>query len=216
MPRRWRIEQDADGLVRNVHRENKGRDYDGWATLHPLSPYFVKADGTWTATKVRAHTGFRNWAAIALNGRQSTRPATVVNAYIQMAWQQEPLRLRCCGWSLADAGAAGAWVDHVVPFYVKAASQADIIEAAVVDAESKRRDLRKALDSARLGLGRFADELYVRTEATFYDRLANDDWGEDRHDWKRDLNQTARKIFWRTVEDHRVEMLQATQCSRTI
>jgi len=209
MPRRWRMEVDPDGLVREVHRENKGRDYDGWDTLHPLTPYFRKADGTWTAAKVGAHTGFRDWAAIALGGRKTTRPATVVNAFVEMAWRQEPLRLRCCGWALADAGAAGGWVDHVVPFYVKAESQADVIEYAVADAEAQRVRLARGLEQVRRGLGRFATELYVRMEPRFYERVARDDWDPDRIDWKRELGREARAIFWSVVEDHRIDLLRA-------
>ena len=209
MPRRWRIEQDADGRVRNVHRANKGRDYSGWEKLHPLTPYFVKSDGTWTATKVGAHTGFKDWAGIALQGRKNTRPATAVNAYLEMAWTQEPLRLRCCGWALADAGAPGGWIDHVVPFYVKAATQADIIDAAVADAEAQRSRLYNALERAQRGLGRNASKLYVRAEQRFYQRVSGDDWGENREDWQRDLKRAARDVYWSTVDAHRVEPLDA-------
>jgi CRISPR type I-E-associated protein CasA/Cse1 len=125
MPRRWRLIQDEDGFVRFVERQNKGRDYEGWEKLHPLTPYFVKADGQWTAAKVGPHTGFGQWSSIALQGRKKTRPATVVLAYINMAWCQEPLRLRCCGWALGDAGAPGGWIDHNVDWLkvTKAASK---------------------------------------------------------------------------------------------
>jgi hypothetical protein len=216
MPRRWRIVQDADSLVRHVHRENKGRDYSGWEKLHPLTPYFVKADGTWTAAKVGAHTGFRDWAAIALSGRKNSRPATVVGAYVQMAWQQEPLRLRCCGWALADAGAPGGWVDHVVPFYLKGEDQADNIEAAVQDSELQRYRLSKALDEARRGLGRQASHLYVRAERKFYERVAADAWDSEREDWKRDLKKFARELYWATIESHRVDPFQAAKASQRI
>jgi hypothetical protein len=213
MPRRWRLVQDDDGLVRQAHRENKGRDYEGWEKLHPLTPYFVKTDGTWTAAKVSVHTGFRNWAAIALHNRKKTRPATVVSAYVQMAWQDEPLRLRCCGWALADAGAAGGWVDHVVPFYPKGEDQADTIEAAVEDAELQRYRLGKALDAVKRGLGRHASTLYVRAEPAFYQRVAGDNWGTEREAWKRDLKRLARELFWATVEDHRVDPMLAAKAA---
>ena len=216
MPRRWRLVQDADGLVRQVHRENKGRDYDGWEKLHPLTPYFVKADGLWTAAKVGAHTGFRDWATIALQGRKNSRPATVVTAFIEMAWQPEPSRLRCCGWALADACAPCGWIDHAVPFYLKAMGQADTIEYAVQDAEQQRGRLAKALDRARKGLGRQAAALYVRTEPHFYQRVANDDWGEDRCDWQRELRREAREAFWATVDANRIDLLAATKAARDL
>lgn len=216
MPRRWRLIQDADGMVRNVHRQNKGRDYEGWEKRHPLTPYFVKKDGTWTAAKVSAHTGFSDWATIALQGRKSTRPATAVNAFLQMAWAQEPLRLRCCGWALGDAGAAGSWVDHVVPFYVKAEAQADVIEAAVQDADKQSHDLHRALDSAGGGLARFSRHLYSRAEPIFYQHLVDDSWGAERADWRRDLRRVAREVYWTTVESHRIDPLKAARAARRL
>ena len=104
MPRRWRLVIDGDGLIREVHRQNGGRNYTGWERLHPLTPYFQKSDGSWVAAKIAAHAGFDDWAAITLSQRAKTQPAVVVHDFVAGAWRGNALRLRCCGWALGDAG----------------------------------------------------------------------------------------------------------------
>jgi CRISPR system Cascade subunit CasA len=211
MPRRWRICVDNDGLVRTMHRQNKGRDYDGWEKLHPLTPYFVKADGTWTAAKVAAHTGFRDWASLALQGREKTRPATVVLAILESGVISGPLRIRCCGWALGDSGAAGGWVDHVVPFYYKPLDQTDAIEAAVQDADKQQYRLNKALKEAGVPGARANEMLLTRAESEFYRRVSTDDFCDERGSWKNYLRTLAQQLFWELIESHRVDMMKASQ-----
>lgn len=209
MPRRWRLVFDADGWVRNVHRENGGRNYSGWERLHPLTPYFVKADGTWVAAKVAPHTGFDDWAAIALQLSSKTQPATVVVEFMQSAWRGEPIRLRCCGWALGDAGAIGTWVDHVVPYYQKSEDQAALVEKAIAEAENQRKQLAGVLAVARRGMQRYASELYSLAEPSFYRRVANDDWS----DWSSDLKRMARALFWRIAQDHKIDTFAAARAA---
>jgi CRISPR system Cascade subunit CasA len=197
MPRRWRLVVDTDGRVRQVHRQNHGRRYDGWD--HPLTPYFVKSDGSWVAAKVTPHMGYRAWAAIALQARPKARPARVVEEFIQNVWQGEPLRLRCCGWALGEAGEAGAWVDYPVPFYLTA--DANAVGRAIDDAESARRLLWSALHGASERLGPFADDLYPATEREFFERVSSNAWD----DWPEVLRRSSQGVYWSVVERHRLD-----------
>lgn len=212
MPRRWRLVIDDDGLIRQAHRQNGGRNYDGWERLHPLTPYFQKADGSWVAAKVGPHTGFDDWAAIALNQRAKTEPAVVVSEFIANVWRDEPLRLRCCGWALGDAGATGSWIDHVVPFYRKDAVQVDAIEAALSVAEKQRQRLGAVLKNARRGLQVQAGGLYPRLEAEFYRRLGMDDWDG----WEAAVRKAARSLFWDVAGDHGIDLFIAAKVAKSL
>ena len=212
MPRRWRLSPDEDGLVRSAHRQNKGRDYDGWEKLHPLTPYFLRSDGTWTAAKVAAHTGFKDWASLALRGRgEKTRPATVVLAILDWAALSTPLRIRCCGWALGDSGAAGGWVDHVVPFYFKTVDETESIERAVQDADKQQYLLNKALKEVGISLGRSNEALMTRAEEEFYNRVLTNDFADERTAWKSYLKRLSQSLFWEFVDCHRVDILKASR-----
>jgi CRISPR type I-E-associated protein CasA/Cse1 len=209
MPRRWGLIVDEDGLVRRAYRANHGRHYEGWEKLHPLTPYFAKSDGTWVACKVGAHTGLSDWASIALSYRASTQPAAVVHEFIQNSMLDEQLRLRCLGWALGDAGAAGAWVDHVVPFYRKNADQASQIDSAILSANKQKDRLKGALGALRRSLGTLSGGFMNRIEPTFFERARFDNWDG----WERELKAVAREMYWQIAEDHRIDTMAAAKQS---
>jgi CRISPR system Cascade subunit CasA len=210
MPRRWRLTYAEDGRVKQVHRQTEGRQYEGWR--HPLTPYSMNSDGTWRAAKVSPHTGYGEWAGIALNARTRLKPATVVTDFIENAWDGEALRIRCCGWALGSAGEAGTWVDHTVPFY--GGADPTRVSEAIDAAEKQRNRLRTALtedlQAVRQGkahrrirpeLGRFADDLYVKTESLFYSHVRSHDWS----DWSEELRRSSEQIFWSVMDAHRID-----------
>jgi CRISPR system Cascade subunit CasA len=207
MPRRWRLIVDDDGRVRRVHRESYGHQYEGWE--HPLTPYRDTANGRFAA-KSRAHLGYRDWAGIALNARKDLKPATVVNEYIEKHWSGEALRLRCFGWLLDAAGAPGAWTEVVVPFYDRADPTS--IEAALDQVATKEKALRLALKGVRRGLERHADRIYADTESAFFARVTSSAW----MDWPDVLKVAARRLFWSVMDEHRIDLFDATRAAGRI
>jgi CRISPR system Cascade subunit CasA len=221
MPRRWYAVRGADGEVESLHRIKNGRNYDGWELRHPLTPYWQGKDGNWFAAKVRPHTGFQDWAAITLGHRAKSKPAAAVTAFLNATSGIEALRLRCCGWALGDAGDAGVWVEHAVPFYAKTEEQVAALEQAVFAVEHQLSKLEIAIDAigktemkANLikGLKRRAGDFYTVVEPAFFARAATDDWAE----WPELLRKQARRLFWELIDDSRVDLLSASKAARSI
>jgi CRISPR type I-E-associated protein CasA/Cse1 len=204
MPRRWRLLVEDDDMVRRIYRQSDGHQYEGWE--HPLTPYRETAKGRFAA-KSSPHLGYRDWAGFALNARKDLKPAVVVNEYIQRHWSGEALRLRCFGWLLDGAGAPGAWTEVVVPFYVRADPAS--VEAALDQVAAKEKTLRIALDGIRQGLKRNAERIYADTEAAFFARISTNVWG----DWPDVLTRSARKVFWSVMDEHRIDLFDATRAA---
>ena len=221
MPRRWYGVRDDEGAVEALHRIKNGRDYKGWELRHPLTPYWQKDDGTWKVAKVRPHTGFQDWAAITLGHRAKSKPAAAVTAFLNATSGTESLRLRCCGWALGDAGDAGVWVEHAVPFYAKNEEQVAALEAAVFAAERQLGKLEFAIDAIGKtelksnlieGLKKRADVFYAVIEPAFFARASTDDWAG----WPELLRKQARRVFWEMIDDNRVDLVAASKAALSI
>jgi len=204
MPRRWRLTIDRDGMVRTIHRQAEGHNYDGWE--HPLTPYRQLPTGRFPA-KTSPHLGYRDWAGIALNARTDLKPAVVVNEYIENQWAGEPLRIRCFGWLLDSAGAPGAWIETLVPFYARA--DAGAVENALDKVADAEKRVRRALEQVRGGWGRYAERTYALTEPAFFERVATNAWG----DWPELVARAIRDVFWSVMEMHRVDVMVATRAT---
>jgi CRISPR system Cascade subunit CasA len=197
-PRRWRLIVDDDGMVRRVHRKSHGQDYEGWS--HPWTPYVAKEGGERFPARIKAHFGFSDWAGIALNARPLHEPAAVVSQFIQHQWQGEQLRIRLFGWMTNNAEAA-AWIENTVPFIVEA--NPAHVASALNETENARRRLYGALKrvDAKGRLTPYVDRLYAVTETAFYTRVRSDDWA----DWPQVLRQAAQEVFWKAVENLRLD-----------
>ena len=209
MPRRWRMDIDADDRVSTLVLQDGGRNYVGWE--HPLSGFFLTAENRWVVRKINPHIGFREWAAIAAGlEEKARRPAVVVRYVEDRLWRGQPIRLRCFGWALGDADAVGAWVDLVVPFYV------DIdhlqLEQAIATAEKVRSNLAGRLKGIAKHLANDAIRLYQSMEPEFYRRVAATDW----EGWEIALRRQAREILWEVAALHRHDMYATAKAVSTL
>lgn len=216
MPRRWRLIYDDDGFIRTAHRENKGRDYSGWERLHPLTPYFCKSDGTWTAAKIAPHAGFDDWAALTLSRSNKSSPAAAVSAFLESGVSEESVRLRCCGWSLGGSGEAGAWVDNVLPLYRKTDEEIEQIEQAIEMTRKQQKGFMRAVEAAGVTTSGLSGRMFDVMEPAFYKHVKTGAWGEDHADWARELRKSARDQFWVVMDSHRIDIVQATKAFKTL
>lgn len=200
MPRRWRMGEVVDGRVKSMFLEGKGIDYEGW-NHHPLTAYRSKLkDGKPQITTVKTSSaiGFDDWASLSIGSDKSVRIPSVVNAYIEDAenmFSGIPLRLRCFGWSSGDFGHA-AWIESVVPFYVKA--DASCIEERISQAVKSKELLRQCLGLIKPVLKDEAIRLFPMLQEEFFKSIRNNDWTN----WKLTLRNSTKKIFWRIMNEN--------------
>ena len=207
MPRRWRIIQDKDGLVREMVLEGKGIVYEGWIN-HPLTSYNNKSKNkkskkvqndsdTATTVKTKTTIGFTDWSSlmIAINNSEIKIPI-VVSEYVEDDEKQfvgQQYRLRCFGWSSGDFGPA-AWSESVVPLCVK--SRHKDIETAITAAKVAHANLSRCLGIIKPSLKIESARLFQAVEAEFYACVKTNDWTG----WERYLKRQVRSIFWEVMD----------------
>ncbi len=203
------------GVVRQYQTKTNGVNYAGpWR--HPLSPYFVKQDGTPNAIHPRpGGIGYRHWLGLVQgidDVKAKRQPAAVVEGYLGTG--SVDLRLWVFGYDMKEKKAR-CWHDAIMPLLVCppeiredfAFRAKALVKAAELAAYETRAQLKKALfkrgGDAKGGLSFITGRYWQETEPGFYALLRRvrkalgdrADVTATLEDWHKTLVDTARRIF---------------------
>ena len=226
MPRRIRLlfsdgqaECDLCGaaamwFVRQYQTKNLGVHYTGpWR--HPLSPYFVRQDGSPSAIHPQpGGIGYRHWLGLVQgidDGKAKREPATVVERYLRTA--SDDLRLWAFGYDM-DNMKARCWYDSIMPLLCPEGIRetfvfhaAALVKGAELAAWKTREQVREALFKSgrdvKGDLSFITARYWQETEADFYALLLrvrevlrdHADVTTTLEEWHKILIHTADRIF---------------------